>query len=160
MRSVPGVASRSGIVLGQPTAHRPRRCRSAAPWVPPRGAGGLTVTRTLATAARHIGSGWTRPRHTRRPRPPTTTSASPTTAAPTCATTDWYGSLEPGSDPAITAPYRDRPNNVQDHTPVNVYYRAVALDPGKTVAVVILPRISGGVSADIPSLHVFGIGIG
>ena len=100
MRSVPGVASRSDIVLGQPTAHRPRRCRSA--------------------------------------------------AVPTCATTDWYGSPEPGSDPAITAPYRNRPNNVQDHTPVNVYYRAVALDPGKTVAVVILPRISDGVSAGIP----------
>lgn len=78
----------------------------------------------------------------------------------TLAAPDWYGRPAPGSDPAITASYRNCPNDTQDHTPVNVYYRAVALDPGKTVAVAILPRVSDGVSAYIPSPHVFAIGIG
>ena len=43
---------------------------------------------------------------------------------------------------------------------VDVRYRAVALHPDKTLAVVILPPISGVASVGIPPLHVSGIGIG
>jgi hypothetical protein len=72
---------------------------------------------------------------------------------------DWYGTPAPGSDAAITAPYRNRPNNTQDHTPVNVYYRDVAIDSAKTVATVVLPNVSSGANAGTPALHVFAVGI-
>jgi len=72
---------------------------------------------------------------------------------------DWYGAPAPGSDPAITAPYRNRPNNTQDHTPVNVYYRAITLNPAKVVADVVLPNISAGATAGTPAMHVFAVSV-
>ncbi|HYU03400.1 MAG TPA: hypothetical protein VEL02_06105, partial [Jatrophihabitantaceae bacterium] len=72
---------------------------------------------------------------------------------------DWYGAPAQGSDPAITAPYRNRPNNTQDHTPVNVYYRATTIDPAKVVADVVLPNISAGATAGTPAMHVFAVSV-
>jgi alpha-L-fucosidase 2 len=77
----------------------------------------------------------------------------------TLSSPDWYGTAPAGSDPAITAPYRNRPGNTQDHTPVNIYYSAATLDATKVVADVVLPDISTGVTAGIPALHVFAMSI-
>jgi hypothetical protein len=77
----------------------------------------------------------------------------------TLSAPDWYGTPPAGSDPAITAPYRNRPNNTQDHTPVNIYYQNETLDPTKTVADLILPDVSIGATAGIPALHVFAISL-
>jgi alpha-L-fucosidase 2 len=72
---------------------------------------------------------------------------------------DWYGTAPAGSDPAIIAPYRNRPGNTQDHTQVNVYYWATTLDPAKVVADVVLPDISAGATAGTPALHVFAMSV-
>ncbi len=77
----------------------------------------------------------------------------------TLSSPDWYGAPAQGSDPAITAPYRNRPNNTQDHTPVNVYYRATTIDPAKVVADVVLPNISAGATAGTPAMHVFAVSV-
>jgi alpha-L-fucosidase 2 len=58
-----------------------------------------------------------------------------------------------------TAPYRNRPNNTQDHTPVNAYYRATTIDPAKVVADVVLPNISAGATAGTPAMHVFAVSV-
>jgi hypothetical protein len=78
----------------------------------------------------------------------------------TLSVPDWYGTPPAGSDPAITAPYRNRPNNTQDHTPVNIYYRSATLDPSKTVAELILPDVSVAATAGVPALHVFAVSLG
>jgi alpha-L-fucosidase 2 len=78
----------------------------------------------------------------------------------TLSAPDWYGTPQLGTDPAITAPYRNRPNNTQDHTPVNIYYRSATLDAAKTVADLTLPDISVGATAGVPALHVFAVSLG
>jgi len=69
---------------------------------------------------------------------------------------DWYGTAPAGSNAVITAPYRNRPGNTQDHTSVNVFEQSVPLEPGKQVAAVTLPDIDNGSTG----LHVFALAIG
>lgn len=73
---------------------------------------------------------------------------------------NWYNTAPPGSNAVITAPYRNRPDNTQDHTVVNVFEQSIPLQTGKTVAAVTLPDVSSGVTQGSPSLHVFAIAIG
>ncbi|HUN36295.1 MAG TPA: hypothetical protein VMU95_30230, partial [Trebonia sp.] len=73
---------------------------------------------------------------------------------------DWYNTAPAGSNAVITAPYRNRPGNTQDHTVVNVYEQSVPLQAGKTIEAVTLPDVSSGAVKGSPSLHVFAIAIG
>jgi Fibronectin type III domain/NPCBM-associated, NEW3 domain of alpha-galactosidase len=77
----------------------------------------------------------------------------------TIAAPDWFsGGTSP--DIAITTPYRNRPAGRDNH-PVYVFYAAVPLQAGKTVAAVVLPDVSGATpQARVPSLHVFAAAIG
>lgn len=78
----------------------------------------------------------------------------------TLSAPDWYGTAPAGSDPAIIAPYRNRPGNTQDQHTVNVFYSATTLDPTKVVADVVLPDISSAsVSSGTAALHVFAMSI-
>jgi hypothetical protein len=72
---------------------------------------------------------------------------------------DWYGTAPLGSNAVIVAPYRNRPNNTQDHHSVNVFEQNIPLQAGKTVAAVTLPDV-GGVSPTASSLHLFALAIG
>jgi beta-glucosidase len=73
---------------------------------------------------------------------------------------DWYNTAPAGSNAVITAPYRNRPDNTQDHTVVNVYEQSIPLQAGKTIAAVTLPDVSSSAVQGSASLHVFAIGIG
>jgi hypothetical protein len=73
---------------------------------------------------------------------------------------DWYNTAPAGSNAVITAPYRNRPDNTQDHTVVNVYEQSIPLQAGKTVAAVTLPDVSSGVVQGSASLHIFAMAIG
>jgi beta-glucosidase len=73
---------------------------------------------------------------------------------------DWYNTAPAGSNAVITAPYRNRPDNTQDHTVVNVYEQSIPLQAGKTVEAVTLPDVSSSAAEGSASLHVFAIAIG
>ena len=73
---------------------------------------------------------------------------------------DWYNTAPAGSNAVITAPYRNRPGNTQDHTVVNVYEQSIPLQAGKTVEAVTLPDVSSSAVKGSASLHVFAIAIG
>jgi hypothetical protein len=73
---------------------------------------------------------------------------------------DWYASPPPGSDPAITMPYRNRPGNVQQVHQVNVYFVSVPLQAGKTVSTIVLPNVSHGVTSGSPAMHIFAVAAG
>jgi hypothetical protein len=69
------------------------------------------------------------------------------------AVKDWYG-LSP--DAAIAAPYRNTPTG-PDRTPISLFFWAVPVQEGKQLRAVVLPRISDGVWAGAPSLHIFAM---
>jgi hypothetical protein len=73
---------------------------------------------------------------------------------------DWYKAAPAGSNAIIVAPYRNTPDNVQDHNVVNVFEQSIPLQPGKTVAAVTLPDISSAAAAGTVTLHVFAMAIG
>jgi hypothetical protein len=73
---------------------------------------------------------------------------------------DWYKAAPAGSNAVIVAAYRNTPGDVQDHTVVNVFEQSIPLEPGKTVAAVTLPDVSGAAAAGVITLHVFAIAIG
>jgi beta-glucosidase len=73
---------------------------------------------------------------------------------------DWYNTAPAGSNAVITAPYRNRPGNTQDHTVVNVYEQSIPLEAGKTVEAVMLPDVSSSAVKGSASLHVFAVAIG
>jgi hypothetical protein len=73
---------------------------------------------------------------------------------------NWYKTAPDGSNAVITAPYRNRPNNTQDHNVVNVFEQSIPLQAGKTVEAVMLPDVSSGVAQGSSSLHVFAMAIG
>jgi hypothetical protein len=72
---------------------------------------------------------------------------------------DWV-SGGTGADVVVTAPYRNRAAGPDAH-PVSVYYASVPLDPGKRLALVVLPAVSPATpAAHLPSLHVFAVALG
>jgi hypothetical protein len=73
---------------------------------------------------------------------------------------DWYKAAPAGSNAVIVVPYRNTPNNVQDHTVTNVFEQSVPLQPGKTVAAVTLPDVSSAAADGVTTLHVFAMAIG
>jgi hypothetical protein len=77
----------------------------------------------------------------------------------TLSAPDWYATPPSGSDPVITAAYRNTPGNGHDKHPVYVYYAGVPLASGKTVQSVTLPSVSPP-NTTSPSLHIFAMAIG
>jgi hypothetical protein len=74
---------------------------------------------------------------------------------------DWWANTNPPSgDILATVPYINEPSG-QVTQKNSVYYVGVALQPGKTVATVTLPDVSGGqVGQNITAMHIFAISIG
>jgi hypothetical protein len=72
----------------------------------------------------------------------------------------WSGGAIPGTSIAATTPYLNNDTGQQNQT-VHVYFASVPLDPGRTVAYVVLPHVTDhGQVAQITALHVFALGIG
>jgi NPCBM-associated, NEW3 domain of alpha-galactosidase/Fibronectin type III domain/Right handed beta helix region len=69
---------------------------------------------------------------------------------------DWYSSSG-GGDPVISMTYRNRAGNVQQTHAVTVSYAAVPIDPAKTLATVVLPDVSHGVTPSTPAMHIFAV---
>jgi len=81
------------------------------------------------------------------------------TASFTVTVPDWWGGSTPAGDQvAVTAAYQNRQGNTQYQHPAYLYSTAIALDPGKTVAQVILPAVSAGIGTT-PVLHVFALSV-
>jgi hypothetical protein len=70
---------------------------------------------------------------------------------------DWFGVPPAGSDPALTMTYRNRPGNVQQPHGITVFAIAVPLAAGKTLAAVLLPKVSATATAGSPAIHIFAI---
>ncbi|MEV0153794.1 glycoside hydrolase N-terminal domain-containing protein [Micromonospora sp. NPDC050686] len=77
----------------------------------------------------------------------------------TLASPDWAGAPRPEGVGAVVAPYQNRPNNQRANTQATIYYVGVPLQD-KEVSRVDLPNISARATANVPTLHVFGVAIG
>lgn len=82
------------------------------------------------------------------------------TAPFTIGVPDWFGVPPPGSDPAIAMTYRNRPGNVQQPHGITVFAISVPLAAGKTLAAVLLPKISATATSGSPAVHIFAIAAG
>ncbi|MFJ8019350.1 glycosyl hydrolase family 95 catalytic domain-containing protein [Streptomyces sp. NPDC096311] len=83
-----------------------------------------------------------------------------TTKSFTLSTPDW-STGDPGTaDVAIASPYQNRQGNTRYQRTGYVFQVNVGLDATRTVAKVILPNVSGGVSGGTKSLHVFAMALG
>jgi beta-glucosidase len=70
---------------------------------------------------------------------------------------DWYSTSNANGDAAITTSYRNRPGNTQQNHAVKVFYAGVPLQPGKTVATVVLPNVGSAAVSGTPAMHVFAM---
>lgn len=78
----------------------------------------------------------------------------------TLSAPDWHGGCSPaGPGVALYMPYRNRASG-QNSLPVCVFSDSVTLDPARTVARIVLPDVSSGVTSGSPSLHIFAAAIG
>lgn len=74
---------------------------------------------------------------------------------------DWFTGTAPAGDQlAVTAAYQNRPGNTQYQHPAYIYSTAIPLQAGKTVAQVVLPAVSNGVSSGSAAMHIFTLAIG
>jgi hypothetical protein len=73
---------------------------------------------------------------------------------------DWHGGCSPtGSGVALYTPYRNYSGGANS-LDVCVYEESVPLTAGKTIADVLLPVVSNGVTADVPAMHIFAVSVG
>jgi hypothetical protein len=83
-----------------------------------------------------------------------------TVSAYTIDAPDWFDTTPPaGGSVAVSATYQNRPGNTTYVHSADVFAETVPLDPGRTVAQVILPAV-GPLASGVLSLHIFGITIG
>jgi beta-glucosidase len=74
---------------------------------------------------------------------------------------DWYNNAAVAGDQiATTTSSWNFSSSTQTAHPVSVYYAAVALDKGKTVASVTLPTVSSGAGNGVNAMHIFAIATG
>jgi hypothetical protein len=73
---------------------------------------------------------------------------------------DYYATTPATGDQVLAiAPYRHSASGISQHT-ASIYYTAVPLESGKTVAYVTLPDISPGVANGTTAMHIFAMAIG
>jgi NPCBM-associated, NEW3 domain of alpha-galactosidase/Fibronectin type III domain/Right handed beta helix region len=73
---------------------------------------------------------------------------------------DWHGGCGPtGSGVALYTATRNYSGGANSLS-VCVYEESVPLTAGKTIADVLLPVVSNGVTADVPAMHIFAVAIG
>jgi beta-glucosidase len=90
----------------------------------------------------------------------TITYTDGTTQQFTAGFADWWSnSASPGGDIVATLPYINAPSGKETQR-VSVYYAAVPLQQGKTVAYVTLPDIGATAAQGQPAMHVFAVSIG
>jgi beta-glucosidase-like glycosyl hydrolase len=90
----------------------------------------------------------------------TITYTDGTTQPFTLQFSDWYANAaQPGGDILDTFPYHNTPTGKGANT-VSIYYQAIPLKAGKTVADVTLPDVSQGVSSNQIAMHIFAVAIG
>jgi len=74
---------------------------------------------------------------------------------------DWYNNAAVAGDQiAATTSSWNFSSSTQTAHPVSVYYAAVPLDKGKTVASVTLPTVSSGAGNGVNAMHIFAIATG
>jgi len=74
---------------------------------------------------------------------------------------DWYNDAAVAGDQiAATTSSWNFSSSTQTAHPVSVYYAAVPLDKGKTVASVTLPTVSSGAGNGVNAMHIFAIATG
>ncbi|MET7710978.1 beta-glucosidase [Streptomyces sp. NPDC005407] len=71
------------------------------------------------------------------------------------AVPDWYGA---NSSAAVVLPYRHISTG-RDDNPVSLFTFGVDLAAGKELRSVVLPKVSDGIQADAPALHIFALTI-
>jgi hypothetical protein len=89
----------------------------------------------------------------------TVTYTDGTTTSGTVGDTDWQAAPPSGSDVALTTSYHNWTGTGRVNRNAYLYFHAIALDPGKTVASVTLPVIGDHTTGGTPALHVFAIAI-
>jgi hypothetical protein len=75
----------------------------------------------------------------------------------TVTSPDWFSTTPPdGGAVAVNSLYQNRPGNTTYNHTADIFSVTVPLDPGKTVAAVLLPAV-GTLASGSPSLHVFAV---
>jgi hypothetical protein len=72
---------------------------------------------------------------------------------------DFWNPPSGGNEPVATMPYLNSPTGAYQHT-VYVFYQAVAIDPAKTVATVVLPAVSASPAGHVTAMHLFALSVG
>jgi beta-glucosidase len=91
----------------------------------------------------------------------TITYTDGTTQTYSISMADWYNNAPVSGDQiATTTSSWNFSSSTQVQHPVSIYYAAVPLEPGKTVASVTLPTVSSGIGNGTNAMHIFAIAIG
>ena len=86
------------------------------------------------------------------------TDGSSTTAR--LSTPDWSSSPPPDSTVVASMSYRNNTATGQTDRRTQVFYQRIQVDPGKTLAALTVPTVSGEVVRGKPALHVFDVAVG